>query len=163
MKVRPNDPLKAASRRTGAQRRVGVGARCACGESRPEALVTTARPIRCAACDREARGKSPIDQHHPGGRANSDITIEVPVNDHRAELNAAQMDWSRTMRENPTGSPVIAAAACVRGFMDTLINLIRRLLGWIPEMLESLDAWLSSQYGSDWFRNSPIAQFARKR
>src|SRR5579864_2307082 len=96
-----NDPIAAHQRKVSAQRSVGEGARCACGETRPEALIRNSDPIICAACKRESRGAKTMDNHHFAGEANNPLTVPVPVNDHRAELSVAQYDWPLKTRENP--------------------------------------------------------------
>jgi hypothetical protein len=146
----PRDPIAAYQRKAVAERRIGKNKRCACGESRPEALITGTKPIICAACQRQKRGIAIMDNHHVAGRANSPVTISVPVNDHRAELNTLQYDWPKLTRENPHGSPLLKMAACVRGFIDTIIHLVEKLLGWIPKTLELLDAVLTSLFGQWW-------------
>ena len=94
---------------------------------------------------------SPEDQHHPQGEANGSFTVSVPVNDHRAELTPDQQDWPKETRDNPRGSPLLKGAAHVRGFIDTLRLFVMRLLGWIPEMLEQLDALLTKLFGGRWW------------
>lgn len=60
-----------------------------------------------------------MDDHHVFGKANDPTTIvTVPANDHRAELSVAQQDWPKKTPENPDGSPLLAAAARIRGFVD---------------------------------------------
>jgi len=86
------DPGGAYRRKVAAARRVGIGARCACGEDRPEALIAGSKPMICAACERAAKGRSTTDDHHSFGRANNPATIRVPVNDHRADLSIAQAE-----------------------------------------------------------------------
>lgn len=159
----PRDPAKAAARKAVAQRRIGRGARCRCGESRPEALIRGTRPIRCAACQRRAEGQSTIDEHHIAGRNNSPITVPVSVNDHRAELSVMQMDWTRTMRENPEGDPVIAAAAALRGVTDMIHFLIDRFVDTVIALLEALAAYLNRPLGRQWWRGTPVESFAPKR
>ena len=145
-----------------AQRRVGAQARCACGETRPEMLLAQSRPVVCAACDRVARGKSPYDQHHVAGKANSPVTITVPVNDHRAILSVLQMDWPRLMRENPDGNPLVALAAKLRGFMDTVRYLFEALIEAAIACALALNDWLTAQHGPTWWVGTPIAVFASK-
>ena len=48
--------IGAYQRKATAARRVGAGAQCACGESRPEALITGSDPTICAECQRKKRG-----------------------------------------------------------------------------------------------------------
>src|SRR5215469_5508740 len=109
-KPRSRDPEAAFQRAAIAQRRVGEGAHCACGEARPLALIPGSNPMICAKCLRQKKGHSVMDNHHPFGEANNPkITISIPVNDHRAELNEAQNDWPKRILENPDGSPLLAA------------------------------------------------------
>lgn len=56
-----NDPIGAAARRSKAVRRVGIGARCACGENRPLALIAGSTPMICAECRRIKEGRSIYD------------------------------------------------------------------------------------------------------
>ena len=155
-KLPPRDPEGAFVRRTIAARRTGRR-QCGCGESRPEALIAGSKPMTCAACQRQQQGKTTEDQHHPAGVANHSFTIEVPVNDHRADLNTAQQDWPKETRENPCGSPLLRASASVRGYIDTLYSLIKRLLGWIPGMLEQLEVLLTNVFGSCWWERLGLA------
>lgn len=114
----------------------------------------------CARCKRKDKGQSQFDAHHPAGEANHPMTVPIPVNDHRAELSTAQHDWPKRTLENPYRSPLLKAAACVRGFIDTLFNLIKRLLGWIPECLEALDEKLTRFFGIDWWTTLGLERFA---
>lgn len=149
-KLPRRDPEAAYVRRVTAKRRIGRQ-RCSCGESTPEALIAGSKPMICAACQRRKEGISTNDQHHPQGVANGSFTVSVPVNDHRAELTPDQQDWPKETRDNPRGSPLLKGAAHVRGFIDTLHNLVKRLLGWIPDMLEHLDALLTKMFGDNWW------------
>src|SRR5437899_8487339 len=93
-----------------ATRRVGVGARCACGEDRAEALIAGSNPTTCAECQRAEKGRTTIDQHHFAGKANHPATIPVPVNEHRAVLSVAQSEWPKSTLTNTEGSPLLAGA-----------------------------------------------------
>jgi hypothetical protein len=53
--------------------------------------------------------------------------------------------------ENPEKSPLLGAAACIRGFVDMVIYLIQQMLDWISEMLEALDARLTAEWGAKWW------------
>jgi hypothetical protein len=159
----PRDPGAAHLRKVNAARRIGVGARCACGESRPEALICKGKRIICAACDREKKGKSTVDYHHPFGKANNSTTMPVWVNDHRADLSAAQYDWPKKTRENPDSCPLRAAAGCIRGFVDTIVYLIEKGLLWIADALEWLSRFLLEQMGSEWWLGTPLEQLAPRR
>lgn len=163
LKSQTRDPIAAYQRKSVAVRRVGQDAQCTCGESRPEALLSGSNPLICAACNRKERGKTTLDRHHVAGKSNSPVTIAIPVNDHRARLSADQYDWPRQTLENFDGSPLLAAAACIRGFVDTLRYLIEKFLFWIPEMLEALDALLLEKLGPKWWIGTSMEKHARRR
>jgi hypothetical protein len=160
-KIPVRDPIAAHQRKAVVARRFGKDAQCACGESRPEALLSGRNPAICAACDRKKHNKRTLDDHHVAGEANSPITIPVPVNDHRAHLSVEQYNWPRQTLENPNGSPLLAAAASLRGYSDTTIYLLEMLLH--PEMLEALDALLNEQLGPKWWIGTPMEKYASKR
>lgn len=162
-KLPTRDPIAAHQRQTIARRRVGEDAQCACGESRPEALLSGSKPAICAACDRKKRGKGPLDRHHVAGKSNSPATIPVAVNDHRARLSTDQYDWPRETLENPKGSPLRAAAASLRGYSDTSAYLVEKFVLGNPEMLETLDKFLIEKLGQQWWVGTPMEQYARKR
>jgi len=162
-KLPQRDPSAAYVRKAKATRRVGMGAQCACGESRPEALIAQSNPTICAACDRKKKGKATMDNHHPAGKANNPSTVPIHVNDHRAELSSSQLDWPKATRENPEGSPLLAAAAGIRGFKDTVLYLIEKLLVWAADMMERLDTYLQKQLGQKWWLRTEMEQFAPKR
>ena len=102
------------------------------------------------------------DDHHPAGRANSPITIPVPVNDHRAELSPAQYDWPKSTLENPTGSPLLARAACIRGFVDTNFYLVEKLLLPHAEFCELMEGFLTEKYGPDWSLGLELEKLKQK-
>ncbi len=162
-KLQARDPIRAHRRKVLAARRFGLNTSCSCGEKRPEALIPGTKPTTCAACQRSASGRSPIDSHHFAGRANSRATIPVPVNDHRAGLSVSQTDWPKSTVVNAQGSPLVAAAASVRGFIDTVLYLIEQGLIWIADMLEKLDQVLLKELGSQWWRGTEVEQFAPRK
>jgi len=100
-----------------------------------------------------------MDKHHVAGNANSKVTIPVPANDHRAELTEAQYDWPKRTLENPDGSPLLAMAASIRGYVDTVGYLNEKLLTQNPELLELLDAILVEKFGPKWWRNPDLKRF----
>ena len=153
------DPIGAARRKSVAARRVGVGSRCACGESRPAALIAGSDPTVCAECKRHREGKSRYDNHHVAGKANHPCTIPVPANDHCAILSEDQYDWPKRTRENPDRSPLIAIAACIRGVCSTIMYFLEHLLLTIPEYLEKLDAFLTHYFGSKWWTLVEVIAF----
>jgi hypothetical protein len=155
----PNhDPIKAAKRRSAASRRVGIGARCACGEDRPLALIPGSVPPICAECQRRAEGRTIYDQHHPAGKSNHDFTIPIPVNDHRAELSELQYEWPKETLRNPDQSPLRAAAGCIRGSIETIKCVLENLLAWIARFLEILDEFLTERLGSHWWTESQFME-----
>jgi hypothetical protein len=139
-------------RRAVAARRLGKKVKCTrCGETRPEALIRGSKPRICAACQRESQGESETDLHHLGGENNHCGTIPVPVNDHRARLSLAQYKWpSKTLR-NPDGSPLLAIAACIRGFIDFVEYCVDEFLRWAAGVLERLDVYLVEKLGPRWW------------
>jgi len=154
------DPESAWVRSAKAARRFGISARCACGETRPEALVPNSNPVICAACDRARKGKTTMDNHDVAGRSNSPIKTRVPVNDHRAVLSLAQYDWPKATLENKARSPLLARAACVRGFVDTNAYLVDKLLLPHAEFCELLDSMLAEKLGPEWWLNTDLEKFA---
>lgn len=161
-KLPQNDPIGAYQRKTTAARRVGENAKCACGEARPEALIAGSKPMICAECKRKQKGKTTMDDHHFGRRANNPLTVPVPVNDHSADLTVAQQDWPKETRDNPDGSPLLAAAACIRGFVDWVVYLMQKGVLWVAELLEALNKYLVDKSGPTWWVGTPLAQFAPK-
>ena len=151
MAARRKNPINAATRRARAQRRIGENAACRCGEKRPEALIAGRKPTLCYECDAKQHGKSTLEAHHVAGRANDPTTIDVPINDHRAELSVVQYDWSLPMLQNLEGSPLLAMAARIRGFIDCLMYLIKKLLVPIPDDLQAYDAQLRERLGPKWW------------
>jgi hypothetical protein len=161
--IPPRDPIAAFERESRAARRVGQGSRCKCGERRPLALIPGSKPTICAACQREKLGRSLLDNHHPAGEANNPTTIPIPVNDHRAILNPEQYDWPQETWENPSGSPLLSGAACVRGYCETNNYMVAELLLRNAEMLEALDTFLKDKFGPEWWLGTDLERFAAKR
>jgi hypothetical protein len=93
-----------------------------------------------------------MDKHHVAGKNNHPATVEIPVNDHRAELTRAQKDWPTRTLENPDQSPLRRAAASIRGFVDMQSYLIERFLSIQPENLEKLDAEMTEMLGAKWWQ-----------
>ena len=150
------DPIRAAARRSRSQRRIGAGRSCECGERRPAALIVGSDPLMCFDCERRQRDRSTCDLHHVAGRANHEITIPIPANDHRAVLSELQYEWPKQILRNPNKSPLRAAAACIRGLIDTIKYLLDELIGWIPDFLFSLDKALTQEFGPLWWQVLPL-------
>lgn len=121
-----------------------------CGESDRSALQGSHPDIVCCECSARFVGRSSIERHHPAGRHNSHATVPIPVNDHRV-LSDMQRDWPERTLRNPDGSPLLAAAAAIRGWLDVLWLIVQRTVGHIPALLESLDEGLQSTYGDRWW------------
>jgi hypothetical protein len=64
IKLPERDPEAAYARRAIARRRVGPNAKCACGETRPEALMREKKRIVCHECKRKENNMTTIDEHH---------------------------------------------------------------------------------------------------
>jgi hypothetical protein len=156
-KLPQRDPIAAYTRSVTAARLVGDGV-CACGESRPEALIRNSNPLKCHACKRRDDGRSPCDEHHVAGESNSPVTVLIPVNDHRAELSVDQYDWPKQTLENPGGSPLLAGAAGIRGYVDTNLYLIKKFILPDATLLEKLDAYLVREFGREWWNNSKFRE-----
>jgi len=162
-KLPQRDPIGAYQRKATAERRIGVGARCAwCGETRPEALIRNSNPMICAACRRQQCGKTIFDGHHPAGEANSRVKLPIWVNDHIAILSVLQYDWPKETLENPDSSPLLAAAGRNRGYTETNAYLADTLLRQNAEMLEALDAYLVKKLGPKWWPGTELDKFAPK-
>jgi len=132
------------SRRAQRERRLGPNARCkTCGEADSAALVT--RDL-CYGCKTVAAGGSGFELHHPAGKANDPFTVRIPANDHRV-LSDWQVDVPPQTQTNPDGSPLLKAAAWLRGFLDMLRLAMERGLAWIPPYLEHLDQALVDSLG----------------
>ena len=154
------NPVEHYVRREHAERSAGLDAQCACGERRAEALITGSQPVTCIECSRLRKGRRTIDLHHIAGRTNDPTVVPVSANDHVADLSERQQDWPRETLENPHRCPLLRAAACIRGFVDTVFYLIERTLLWTAEALEALSAWLAAKLGPLWYRGTPVERFA---
>ena len=158
------DPLGAFHREAMAERQLGEQNQCtSCGESRALALERKSNPRLCTECRKKSEGKTTMEDHHMAGEANSDATLPVPANDHRAILSEDQKDWPRETLENPDGSPLLVAAACIRGFIDTILYLVEELLLWVIDFLETLNRHLIEKQGPKWWLNTPVERFSRKK
>ena len=160
--IPPGDPRAAYRRKAKAERRIGISAKCACGETRPEALIPSTDPNICAECQRRLLKREKRDNHHNFGEANSALTMSVSVNDHRADLSVGQQNWpSRTLR-NPENSPLLAGAAFIRGFVDTTVYLMTDFLLWVARLLELLDTVLREKLGEKWWNRTKLKAFDPK-
>ena len=104
-----------------------------------EHLLMAQRPLA-------GRAAAPAGQHNdPDSRCRSSATCT-------ACMDEPKRDWPERTLRNPDGSPMLKAAACVRGVLDWLRLIIDRMLGWVPPLLEALDERLTELSGPDWWR-----------
>jgi hypothetical protein len=158
-KLPPRDPIAAHRREVMAARRVGIDNKCSCGESRPEALIPGKDPAICACCDRKRLGRKTSDNHHLFGIANSPLTASIPVNDHRATLTVWQRNWPPETLANSDGSPLLAGAATIRGFIDFVLYLMQERLLPIARMLELLDTIFRRKLGTKYWKKMKLKAF----
>jgi hypothetical protein len=146
-KMNSNDNLKALIRAAGKRRTLGTAQKCAsCEETDPRCLRRVGDVVLCSECENTQTGRARVERHHVAGQHNLPDTVPIPGNDHRV-LSDAQVNWPKETLRNPDGSPVLKAAAALRGWLDVLRLIIDRTVGWIPEFLERLDAWLREHVG----------------
>lgn len=145
-----DNPIRRDARRARRQRTLGPDAACACGETDPRCLVETDSGVRCYGCSAHDAGRPDTERHHIAGRHNLPTTVAMRNNDHRIASDL-QQDWPMTTLRNPNHSPLLQAAAAIRGWMDVLLLILERAVGWIPRFLEALDAWLCGRLGDAWW------------
>ena len=135
-----------------AYRRLGTrNPKCGrCEETAPLMLTGQDPDILCYTCRKEQQGQPPVEQHHVAGRHNDAFTVPTDPNTHRV-LSDAQRDWPERTLRNPDQSPLLQAAAAIRGFVDWLLVMVERCVKWIPPFLESLDARLTVEWGPHWW------------
>ncbi len=149
------DPIRNDARKARRSHQFSTDAECAvCGERDPRACVLRQVPVICYECLAAERGRSRTEKHHFPNRDNSLFMIMLPGNDHRI-LNEGQRDWPTETFRNPHGSPLLKAAGALRGWRNVMQIIIERGVGWIPNFLEDLDAWLVERLGPEWWRQMP--------
>lgn len=123
---------------------------CRCTETDPLALTGVAPDIVCYECRAIEHGRSGVEGHHISGRANDpDASVDLLGNDHRV-ASASQADWPTGTLRNPDASPLLKAAAMIRGWLDVLAVVVERA-GWVPAFLERLDGVLREAIGATWW------------
>ena len=162
MRLILRDSRAAYRREAIATRRIGEDNRCTCGEDRPEALISGTDPLICTACDRRKKGRRATDDHHIAAEANDPMIIRVPSNDHQANLSVAQRDWPAKTLQNPDKSPLLAAAARIRGFVNTSMYLMEHFLLPGATLLELLDTILERKLGRKWWKDTKLKTFEPK-
>jgi len=100
------------------------------------------------------QGRSPLEAHHPEGRANSIETVLLPVSTH-ASLTAKQARWPDVLKY-PSNDPAIRIARRSR--------VLRDLLTWYLQASERDSDWLvalalaqQEQHGDEWWESSQVA------
>lgn len=126
-----------------------------CGETNAFTLQCHQSGIVCATCAAVGSGKRPTEAHHVAGRHNSDVTADIPASDHRV-LSRLQDHWPWDTLVNPDSSPLLAAAASLRGWSDVMEVIIHRVLPGIAPALEELDRRLVHEWGEQWWRQRGI-------
>lgn len=127
---------------------------CRCGETDPFALNGAHPNITCYECEAIVSGRPRIELQHPAGRHNRPETVPLLGNDHRV-WDAYKASWPERTFRNPEGSPLLRAAACVRCWLDLLLVIVHRTVGWVPTYLEQLDDWLGREMGPRWWDAMP--------
>lgn len=123
-----------------------------CSETDPFALSGVHPQIVCAEHRADRDGRSWTEAHHWQGQANDAEDVSpIPANDHAVLSNKYQGEWPRETLRNPDGSPLLQAAAALRGWLDAMRLIIERTVGWIPPLLEVLDAYLRQKLGPRWW------------
>lgn len=120
-----------------------------CDEICPFMLTGADPEIRCYEHELLRLGRPWLEDHHPAGRHNDPRTIPLPGNEHRV-LSELQYRWPRETLRNPDGSPLLIAAALVRGWADVLYVVLVIVAG-VPLYLEQLDAFLREEIGPRWW------------
>jgi len=148
------DPFEVVKRIEEQYRRLGIRTPVCgwpgCSETNPFALVGHHPDISCYEHYLLRTGRKPYEDHHVAGKSNSDTTADVPGNDHRV-LSELQRIWPEDTLRNSEHSPALAAAAAIRGWLDLLLVIIYRSVGWIPEFLEWLNRTLVDIHGTEWW------------
>ncbi len=121
-----------------------------CGEADPIALQGVHPDVVCYECSAQQAGRLRMEEHHPAGRRNNPATVPIPGNDHRV-LSGMQRDWPERTLRNLDGSPLLTAAAAIRGWLDVLWLIVQRTVGPIPALLEALDETLRAKHGDRWW------------
>jgi hypothetical protein len=120
-----------------------------CDEICPFMLTGADPAIRCYEHELLRLRRPWLEEHHPFGRHNHAAKFAMPGNDHRV-LSEFQYAWPRETLRNPDGSPLLQAAALVRGYLD-LLYLVMVLTAVVPVLLEQLDAYLRLRLDERWW------------
>lgn len=121
-----------------------------CDETNPFALTGHHPDIICYEHKLLGMSRTPYEAHHVAGQHNSDLVADIPGNDHRI-LSEYQASWPEDTLRNPDKSPLLIAAAAIRGWLDVLRIILERCIVWIPGLLEWLNDVLVERHGRDWW------------
>jgi hypothetical protein len=121
-----------------------------CTETDPFALTGAHPDILCREHLADNLGNSWTEDHHPPGQHNDPFNGPLPANDHGV-VSELQGLWPRDTLRNPDGSPLLRAAAALRGWLTILRLIIERTVGWIPPALEELNRLLIKRIGPRWW------------
>jgi hypothetical protein len=123
-----------------------------CDESDWRALEGTVPHNICHECAARLAGRTTIEGQHPAGQQNDpEAILPTRGNDH-VIWDGGKRDWPERTLRNPDGSPLLKASAAVRTVLDWLRMILERVLGWVPEFLEWLDARLVEMVGRLWWK-----------
>jgi hypothetical protein len=120
-----------------------------CDVANPFELTGVHPTIYCYEHDALRRSRPWLEDHHPAGQNNDRRTVPIPGNDHRM-LSELQYRWPRETLRNPDRSPLLRAAAIVRGW-ENMLYVVMTLVAWVPLYLEQLDARLRKEFGPHWW------------
>ncbi len=123
-----------------------------CEETDWRTLEGTVPNIICHECAARLAGRTTVEGQHPSGQHN-DPEARLPTrgNDH-VMWDRGKRDWPERTLRNPDGSPLLKASAAVRTVLDWFRMILERVLGWVPEFLEWLDARLVEMVGRLWWK-----------
>jgi hypothetical protein len=121
-----------------------------CNETNALALTRYDKTIICYEDLQKIKGRKVMEKHHPSGKHNDSATVAIPGNDHRI-LSDRQSDWPEDTLRNPRKSPLIKAAAAIRGWLDVMDLLVARL-AWIAPFLEKVDRYLCEVINPVWWK-----------
>ncbi len=106
MARRSNDPIKAGVRkRNGSTESARAPPAPTAAKSGPKCWCVES-PKRCLPCYAVKKGRKPTESHHIAAEANSPITVEVPITDHR-KLSDAQYEWPPETGAKSRRKPVV--------------------------------------------------------
>jgi hypothetical protein len=142
---------------------------CSCGENRPAAMTWRGCCHECAA---RADGRPVIENHHVLGRAQSGISVDLPINWHPV-LHAPDKSRDEVLLrpgDNPVhqiASAIMRGVDIARAFADYgetdgseqwAIDLARIMAGigeYAANWLLVLAGWLEDRLGPEWFKELP--------